>query len=92
MSLKFSFEFTIKIPIPFENTLPAEVEKYYDEGFSLIAAWRRYRGLSQVEVAIRAGKPWPTYSNNERGIHKPSELNLQKIANALEIWASQLIE
>lgn len=91
MSLKFSFEFTIKIPLPLDNTLPAEVAKYHTEGFTLIAAWRRYRGLSQVEVATIAGLTWPTYADNERGIHKPSELNLQKIANALGIWASQLI-
>ena len=85
MSSKLSFKFTFKIPLPLKNDLPPEVIKIYDDGFTLIAAWRRYRGLSQVEVAIRTGIPWQTYSNNECEMNKPPEQNLQKIADALGI-------
>ena len=39
-----------------EGTMPADVLKaILNEGVSPLAAWRRYRGLTQVELARRAG-------------------------------------
>lgn len=92
MSRKFSFQFTLKLPLLLDNTLPAEVSEYVDEGFTLIAAWRLYLGLSQVQVATRARIPWQTYVNTEQRTIKASSQNLQKIADAMGIWTFQLIE
>lgn len=87
--ISFNFEITVDF-----NTapLPDEVAESHAKGFPLMVAWRRYRGLSQKEVAKRAGIPAPTYSNHERKMHKPSEHTLRKIADILEISIKQLVE
>ena len=42
--------------IEIEGTVPGAVlDAVYDEGITAVLAWRRYRGLSQAELARRAG-------------------------------------
>ena len=55
MTTKFSFKFSFKIPPSLNNNLPPEVAKAYADGFTLMEAWRRYRGFTRKEVAARAG-------------------------------------
>ena len=57
-----------------------------------MAAWRKYRGLSQEDIAKRVGIPTPTYGNHERKMNKSPEKTLQKYADALEISIDQLVE
>jgi len=92
MTTKFSFKFTLKISPSLNNNLPPEVAKAFADGFTLMASWRKYRGLTQEDIAKRVGIPTPTYGNHERKMNKPPEKTLQKIASALHIDISQLAE
>ena len=92
MSSKLSFKFSFKITSPYKIDLPPEVAKACADGFTLMEAWRRYRGFTRKEVAARAGVPDSTYGNQERGFHKPIERTLEKIAAVLEISIDQLVE
>lgn len=46
---------------------PAEVVDSLIEGKSPVAAWRRYRGMTQVELAARSGVTQAAISGMERG-------------------------
>lgn len=48
------------------------------------------RGLSQEELAFRAGIHWSYLSGIERGIRNPALKNITKIANALGVSLSEL--
>lgn len=67
-----------------EGTMPGEVlNLMLDEGLSPLAAWRRYRGLSQAALAKRAGLSQVWVSRIEAGGGR------RKLAAALEapVWA-----
>jgi len=92
MTPKLSFKFSFKITSPYRTDLPPEVAELYAKGSTLIAAWRKYYGFTPKEVAKRAGILRGTYHNQESGMHKPREQNLKKIAAALGVTFSQLID
>ena len=93
MKIRPYISFDLAITVDFNTSpLPDEVAELYNNGFSLLAAWRRYRGLSQKELSKRAGVPTGTLANHEARWHKPPKRTLQKIAAALEIGIEQLIE
>ena len=93
MKIRPYITFDFEITVDFNNApLPDEVAEAHAKGSTLMAAWRKYRGLSQEEVAKRAGIPKSSYSIHERKMNKPSKHALQKIATALEISIEQLIE
>lgn len=53
---------------------------------------RRELGLSQEEVAFRAGLKRSYLSDLERGTRNPTVRALGRIADALEVHPSQLLE
>lgn len=73
-----------------EGTVPGEVVKMIiDDGLHPIAAWRRYRGLSQAALARLARLSQVWISRIERGGGYGSRETRRKLAEALEapVWA-----
>ncbi len=73
-----------------DGTMPAEVlASILDDGLSPVAAWRRYRGLSQAELAGRAGLSQVWISRIEAGGGHGSPATRRKLAKALDapVWA-----
>jgi len=73
-----------------EGTVPGEVVKLMiDDQLHPVAAWRRYRGLSQTGLARKAGLSQVWISRIERGGGYGSRDTRRKLAEALEapIWA-----
>jgi DNA-binding XRE family transcriptional regulator len=73
-----------------EGTVPGEVVKLMiDDGLSPLAAWRRYRGFSQSELASRAGLSQVWVSRIEAGGGHGSLATRRKLAKALDapVWA-----
>jgi DNA-binding XRE family transcriptional regulator len=72
------------------GTMPGEVlNSVLDEGLAPLAAWRRYRGFSQAELARRAGLSQVWISRIERGGGYGSRETRRKLAVALDApaWA-----
>ena len=72
------------------GTMPAEVlDLILDEGLTSLAAWRRHRGLSQAELARRAGLSQVWISRIERGGGYGSRGTRRKLSAALDapLWA-----
>jgi DNA-binding XRE family transcriptional regulator len=73
-----------------EGTMPGEVlNLILDEELSPLAAWRRYRGLSQAALAKLAGLSQVWVSRIEAGGGYGSRETRRKLAEALEapVWA-----
>ena len=73
-----------------EGVMPGEVlGAVLDDGLHPIAAWRRYRGLSQTELARRTGLSQVWLSRIESGGGTGSAATRRKLAEALEapVWA-----
>ena len=73
-----------------EGTVPGEVVKLtIVEGVHPVAAWRRYRGLSQAALARKAGLSQVWISRIERGGGYGSRETRRKLAAALDapVWA-----
>ena len=58
---------------------------------SRLKAYREKRGLSQVDLASRAGLPSTSISHFESGARKPSFDNLVRLVRALEVSADYLL-
>jgi DNA-binding XRE family transcriptional regulator len=72
------------------GTMPGEVmNMILDEGLTPLAAWRRYRALSQAELARRSGLSQVWISRIERGGGYGSRDTRRKVAAALDapVWA-----
>ena len=59
------------------------------EGMSLIKAWRKYKKLTQAEMAERVGVSQPAYSQMEKA-ERPQQGTLEKAAAALGVSVEQL--
>ncbi|MFL6857564.1 MAG: helix-turn-helix domain-containing protein [Allosphingosinicella sp.] len=73
-----------------EGTMPGEVlDMILDEHMHPVAAWRRYRGLSQAALADKAGLSQVWVSRIERRGGYGSRASRQRLAEALEapLWA-----
>ena len=73
-----------------EGTVPGEVVRFMiDDDLHPIAAWRRYRGLSQAALARKAGLSQVWISRLERGGGYGSRETRRKLAAALDapVWA-----
>ena len=72
-----------------EGTMPGEdLGAILDDGLHPIAAWRRYRGLSQAELARRTGLSQVWLSRIESGGGTGSAATRRKLAEALAapVW------
>lgn len=73
-----------------EGTMPSEVlDVILDENVTPLAAWRRYRGLSQAALARKTGLSQVWISRIERGGGYGSRDTRKKLAEALSapVWA-----
>jgi len=71
--------------IEIQGTVPGAVlDAVYDEGITAVLAWRRYRGLSQAELARRAGISQVWLGRNERGMRHGKPRVRAAIAAALD--------
>ena len=52
---------------------------------------RKQAGLTQVDVAERLGISQPAYASWERGVKKPTQENLVKIAQVLNVSVDYLV-
>jgi ribosome-binding protein aMBF1 (putative translation factor) len=75
-----------------EATIPHEVVKAHIEGgVSLVRAWREHLGLTQEELAGRAGMSQPAVAKLEASTARPRRATLQKLAEALGLKVEQLM-
>ena len=73
--------------------IPHEVVKAnVVNGVSMIRAWRDYLGLTQKELAKRAGMTQPALARLEKSDSKPRIGTLRKISAAMEINLEQLTD
>lgn len=75
-----------------EVWFPHEVVKANVRGDSLIRAWREHKGLTQEELANRAGILQSALARLEKAESAPRKSTLKKLADAMEISVEQLIE
>jgi len=61
-----------------------------DKGFSLVRAWREYKGFSQEAIALKMGISQAAYSQMERPKARLRKATLEKIASALGVEIGQL--
>ena len=74
-----------------ESLIPHEVvELHIVEGYSLLRAWRKFKKMTQKEVADKAGITQAAYSQMEKPDSKPHEATLAKIAKAMGVAPGQL--
>ncbi len=78
--------------IPEGDFVPHEVVGLHvQEGFPLVRAWREYLGLTQAEVAERAGISQAALSQMESGEAKLRKATREKLARALGLNSEQLL-
>jgi len=75
------------------HTLPHEVVKLNTlEGYSLLKAWRVYLGLSQAELAEKAGSTQSQIANFENDKTIPRADTLLRLSNGLGVSADLLFD
>ncbi len=75
-----------------EQGIPQEVvERHLIDGLPLVAAWRQHLGLTQAEVARRAGMQQSAVARIERGDSKPRPATLRRLATAMDLHPAQLL-
>ena len=75
----------------YEPTIPNDVVwMTVDKGFSLVRAWREYKGLSQEAVADKMGISQAAYSQMERPKARLRMPTFEKIAAALGVEVGQI--
>ena len=75
-----------------EPTIPHEVVgMVVKNGWPLLKAWRKYLGLTQKELAERAGVTQAAISQMERS-QNPRTETLEKLARAMGLKVEQLID
>lgn len=74
-----------------DDYIPNEVvELIVKKRFNLVKAWRSHRGLTQKEVAERAGITQAAVSQMEKSNNELRTGTLEKLAAALEVDIEQL--
>ncbi|UKA12961.1 helix-turn-helix domain-containing protein [Photobacterium damselae] len=74
-----------------EVFLPTEVVEMTLDGDSLIKAWRRYKKMSQVELAEKIGVSQAAIAQVEKA-DKPHKNTIKRIAAAMGLRPEHLIE
>lgn len=73
-----------------EAYFPHEVIGFQLQGFSLVAAWRKYKKLSQTQLADQLGISQSAMAQIENTESKPTDRTLSRVAKALGIAIEQL--
>lgn len=69
---------------------PNDVVKANSRGESLIKAWREHFGLTQEELAVKAGMKQSALVRLERPAANPRRSTLERLAMAMNITVEQL--
>lgn len=73
------------------NAIPHEiVRRNALEGVSMVKAWREYLGITQSELAKKAGMSQPAIAKLEQSSAKPRKATLKKMADAMSLTLGQL--
>ena len=73
-----------------EVYFPHDVIGFQLQGFTLIAAWRKYKKLSQEQLADQLGISQSAMAQIENRESKPQSKTFERVAAALGITAQQL--
>ena len=74
-----------------EDYIPqAVVDLMFENDYNLIKAWRLYRGLTQAQLAEKAGLKQSAIARLESNAHVPTFATREKLAKAMEIHPQQL--
>ena len=74
-----------------ESTIPHEVaELVVKKNINLVKAWRKYLGLTQAEVAKKAGISQAALSQMEKKENTLRTGTLEKLAKAMDLTIDQL--
>lgn len=75
-----------------EQGIPQEVvERHVLDGVPLVVAWREHLGMTQAEVARRAGMKQSAVARIERGDSRPRHATLRRLASAMGLHPGQLL-
>jgi DNA-binding XRE family transcriptional regulator len=74
------------------TTIPYEVVERLADGKHRVRAWREHRGMTQAELAKRAGLTQGAIADIERSRRSPGVNSLRRIAGALKVPAAQLMD
>ena len=74
-----------------EETVPGEVVRRLVAGENRLRVWREHRGLTQVDLAQRAGVGQPYVAMLEAGDRKGSVARLRALARALDLDVDDLL-
>lgn len=75
------------------NGIPqAVVEAHVLRDVPLVKAWREHLGLTQHDLADRAGMAQSALARLERGESTPRDATLQRLANAMGLTVAQISE
>lgn len=86
-------EFLEKFVEPIEQgMIPHElVVRHTEHDVSLVQCWREHLGLTQAELALKAGIQQPAIARIESNInYKPRKTTLEKLARAMHLNLDQL--
>ena len=84
-------EYLRLLPEDEDETVPHEVVGLViKKGMNLVKAWRTHLGLTQREVAKRAGISQAALSQMEKSTNELRTMTLEKLARAMGISAEQL--
>ena len=84
-------EYLRLLPKDADETVPHEVVGLViKKGMNLVKAWRTHLGLTQREVAKRAGISQAALSQMEKSTNELRTATLEKLARAMGISAEQL--
>ena len=75
-----------------EELIPSKVAYALLDGKNPIHVWREYRGLTQQQLAEKAGISKPYLSQLESGKRSGTTHMLKKIAQALQVSLEELID
>ncbi len=75
-----------------EILFPHDVVMANVRGDSLIKAWREHFGMTQDELATKAGIKQPTLARMEKPESTPRKSSLSKLADAMGIIVEQLMD
>lgn len=76
------------VAYPLPESADAELDGWLKFVSSRIREEREKAGLTQVQLAAKAGIPQPHLSKLENGVHSPTSMTLEKLATALGISVS----
>ena len=73
------------------NAIPHKIVRLNAlEGVSMVKAWREYLGITQSELAKKAGMSQPAIAKLEQPSAKPRKATLKKMADAMSLTLGQL--